>query len=50
MKVRFLFVWIAASMGLLWGGLAVGFGLLGLRATRVRTAADMPAASTVPAT
>ena len=39
----------AASMGLLWGGLAVGFGLLGLRATRVRTAADMPAASTVPA-
>ena len=27
----------AASMGLLWGGLAVGFGLLGMRAARART-------------
>lgn len=37
----------AASMGLLWGGLAVGFGLLGVRASRVRTEASLPAASTV---
>ncbi|MGC5041581.1 CbtA family protein [Streptomyces sp. DT190] len=40
----------AASMGLLWGGLAVGFGLLGVRASRVRTEASLPPASTVSVT
>ncbi|GGZ73151.1 MULTISPECIES: CbtA family protein [Streptomyces] len=41
----------AASMGLLWGGLAVGFGLLGMRAARDRTEAGLPSASSaVPAT
>ncbi|MFD8352472.1 CbtA family protein [Streptomyces coelicoflavus] len=38
----------AASMGLLWAGLAVGFGLLGVRASRARTEASLPAASAVP--
>lgn len=38
----------AASMGLLWGGLAVGFGLLGLGAAHGRTEAGVPAVSTVP--
>ena len=38
----------AASMGLLWAGLAVGFGLLGARAARGRTEASVPAASAVP--
>ncbi|MEU0022695.1 CbtA family protein [Streptomyces rochei] len=38
----------AASMGLLWAGLAVGFGLLGVRASRARTEASMPAAPAVP--
>ncbi|MFF4550745.1 CbtA family protein [Streptomyces sp. NPDC001435] len=34
----------AASMGLMWGGMAAGFGLLGLRAARgVRAATPLPA-------
>ncbi|WP_327347439.1 CbtA family protein [Streptomyces europaeiscabiei] len=35
----------AASMGVLWGGLAVGFGLLGVRAARARTAASVRTAA-----
>lgn len=35
----------AASMGALWGGLAVGFGLLGVRAARARTAASVRTAA-----
>ncbi|MEU0042758.1 CbtA family protein [Streptomyces werraensis] len=36
----------AASMGLLWAGLAVGFGLLGLRAARAGGGAGVPVPTT----
>ncbi|CAL9657726.1 hypothetical protein SUDANB105_06872 [Streptomyces sp. enrichment culture] len=39
-----------ASMGLLWSGLAVGFGLLGVRATRGRAEESVSAGATVPTT